>query len=240
MRAVVIVPTYNEAENITSIVGRILEALPDANVLVVDDASPDGTAAIVETLRERDPRVDLRRRPAKDGLGSAYIETFSHLAARADVDVVCTIDADFSHDPAMLPSLVAEAERSDVVVGSRYMPGGRIEGWSRWRRAISWGGNVYARIVARVPVRDLTSGFVCFKRPVFERIPLETVTSSGYAYTIESKCLAYRAGARIQEIPITFVERRGGRSKFSARIVAEGVLAPWRVRVPRRGRDGRR
>lgn len=230
MRTVVVVPTYNEADNIEPVLERVLEALPSCSVLVVDDSSPDGTAKIVRTVAEREPRVDIWERPEKRGLGSAYIDTFRRLAESSDADVVCTIDADLSHDPAALRELIAAIDDHDVVVGSRYIDGGRIAGWTFGRRVLSYAGNVYARLVSRVPVRDLTSGLVCFRLAVLRGIDLASIHSTGYAYTIESKCLAYKAGARTREVPITFVERRGGRSKFSARIVGEGVLAPWRSR----------
>jgi dolichol-phosphate mannosyltransferase len=230
MRAIIVVPTYNEAENIRLLLPQILAAVPRARVLVVDDNSPDGTASVVRELRNDNPEIELHERPGKLGLGSAYAEVFLRLVRASDVDAVCTMDADFSHDPAVLPKFLEEIRDVDLVIGSRYVRGGRVEGWSVWRRLLSRGGNLYARLVSRVPVRDLTSGFACFRRTALERIPLLTLHSSGYAHLIEMKGLAHQAGARIKEVPIAFAERRHGSSKLNWAIVREGLVAPWRIR----------
>jgi dolichol-phosphate mannosyltransferase len=229
----VVLPTYNEAENVSSLIPEVVAVLPHARIVVVDDNSPDGTADGVRRIQASYPQVELRTRPLKLGLGSAYVETFLELRRCTDVDVVCTMDSDFSHDPRALLAMLDEIVESDVVIGSRYVPEGSIHGWHAGRRLLSKLGNAYARIVAGAGVRDLTSGLVCFRREILSRMPLEKIHSSGYAYTIESKCLALRAGARLKEVPIRFVERRGGRSKLTPSIVTEGVLAPWRVRLDR-------
>jgi dolichol-phosphate mannosyltransferase len=230
MRVLIVVPTYNEADNIRLLLPRILAAVPRARLLVVDDNSPDGTAAVVRELQHHNCQIELRERSRKLGLGSAYAEIFLQLVRSSDVDVVCTMDADFSHDPAVLPTFLEEIHDFDVVIGSRYVAGGRVEGWSLWRRVLSRGGNLYARLVSGVPARDLTSGFTCFRRTVLDRIPLVTLHSSGYAHLMEMKGLAHHAGARIKEVPICFTERRYGSSKISWAIIREGLVAPWRIR----------
>ena len=230
MRVVLIIPTYNEAQNIAEIVPRAVAALPDAEIRIVDDSSPDGTADVVRELQQTYAQISLSVRPAKTGLGSAYVETFADLVRRDDVDAVCTMDADFSHSPDVLPSLVAALATHDLVVGSRYVSGGEIECWQAWRRVLSGVGNVYASAVAGVPIRDLTSGLVAFRRTILAAVDLSRISSSGYAYTIESKCLAVAAGGRAIEIPISFGERRRGRSKIDLATIREGVIAPWRMR----------
>lgn len=226
-------PTFNERGNIEPLLSSIVEFVPQAHLLVVDDASPDGTADVVRAMEQRLPRLELLQRRAKTGLGSAYVEAFRRLLTDADVGRVVTMDADFSHPPRLLPALIAASEGCDVVVGSRYVAGGTIVGWERWRRMLSSFGNRYARLVTGVPIHDLTAGFVCFRREALERIDLARIDSAGYAYTIESKCLAYWAGARVREIPIAFEERRRGESKIGSSVILEGVLAPLRVRMRR-------
>lgn len=227
---VVVIPTYNERDTVGVLVPEIFARVPDARVLVVDDSSPDGTAEVVRQMQFDRPNLDLLVRPSKEGLGRAYVDAFHRVLESPDVQTVTTMDADCSHAPEALPTLLAAAEEYDVVVGSRYVPGGRVERWEWWRRALSRGGNLYARSVVRVPIRDITSGFVCFRRVVLEKIDWDRVTSRGYAYTIESKYLAFKTGARVTEVPITFRQRRGGESKITNGIVREGLAAPWLVR----------
>jgi dolichol-phosphate mannosyltransferase len=222
-----VLPTYNEAGNVESVVAQSLAKLPDdARVLIVDDGSPDGTGAIADRLAaERPGRVEVLHRPAKGGLGPAYIAGFRHALA-GGAGFVLEMDADFSHDPADLPRLLAAMDRADLAVGSRYVPGGGVEAWSPSRRLLSRGGSAYARRVLGLGVRDLTGGFKCFRREVLEQINLDTVVSKGYAFQVEMTFRAARCGFRIAEVPIVFHDRREGASKMTAAIAAEAV---WRV-----------
>lgn len=229
----IIVPTYNERENIGPLVREIFQVLPGAKVLVVDDQSPDGTAREVETAQRVYPNLHLHVRAKKMGLGSAYIEAFRKLLATEKFETVTTMDADFSHSPRYLPQMHAMAAQYDVVIGSRYVDGGGTSGWSRRRQLLSLAGNNYARAIAGVPVKDLTSGFVTFRRTALEKLPLARIHSTGYAYTIESKCLAILTGASVKEMPILFTERRRGASKLSWSILVEAASSPWRVRSSR-------
>lgn len=233
MKDVILIPTYNERELIGDLIEEVFRVVPDAIVMVIDDNSPDDTAGAVCELQERYPGLQLHVRPEKRGLGSAYVEVFTKLVPDESIRTITTMDADWSHHPRHLPELLRESEHADVVIGSRYVDGGSVPDWELWRRLLSWGGNMYARVVAGVPIRDLTAGFVCFHRTLLARIDLSQIHSEGYAYTIESKVFAHRLGARIREIPITFEERRGGESKISHHIIREGLLAPWRIRFMR-------
>ncbi len=224
-----ILPTYNEAENIEPLVRAVLPRLASTEVehtiLVVDDSSPDGTGQIAKRLADEFEQVRVLHRPHKQGLGRAYLAGFS--AALADgAELVLEMDSDFSHDPADLPRLIAAAGAADLVLGSRYVPGGGVENWGIVRRALSRGGSAYARLLLGVPVRDLTGGFKCFHRRVLETIDLEDVHADGYGFQIELTYKAVRAGFTVAEVPITFRERRVGRSKMTARIALEAV---WKV-----------
>jgi len=226
----VIVPTYNERENLEALTVEISRQLPTADILVVDDGSPDGTGALADALHERDPRIEVLHRPAKLGLGTAYLAGFRHGLARGYAYLI-EMDCDFSHDPKYLPILLERARAgADLVLGSRYVAEGGTRNWSWGRRAISRGGNLYARAVLGLPVDDLTGGFKCFRRAVLEQIGLDEVRSEGYAFQIEMTYRAWRRGFRIQELPIVFVDRRVGQSKMSRRIVGEAVWMVWRVR----------
>jgi len=222
-----VLPTYNEAGNVESVVAQSLAQLPeDARVLVVDDASPDGTGAIADRLAAEHPdQVEVLHRTGKRGLGPAYIAGFRR-ALSGGAGLVLEMDADFSHDPADLPRLLAAAERADLVIGSRYVAGGRVEAWSASRRLLSRGGSAYARRVLGLDVRDLTGGFKCFRREVLEAIDLDGVDSKGYAFQVEMTYRAARRGFRVAELPIVFHDRRVGASKMTAAIAAE---AAWRV-----------
>jgi dolichol-phosphate mannosyltransferase len=235
----VVVPTYDEAENVVPLVRAVLAELDgagvDCRVLVVDDASPDGTADLAEALGREDPRVAVLRRPSKQGIGPAYRDGFRR-ALGAGAGLVIEMDCDFSHDPAALPALIAAAADADLALGSRYVPGGGVARWGPLRRAVSRGGCRYAQAILGVPVRDLTGGFKCFRREVLEAIPLDEVTAAGYGFQIEMTYRALLAGFRVVEVPITFTERERGRSKMSRGIVWEAA-----VLVPRlRRRLGRR
>jgi dolichol-phosphate mannosyltransferase len=225
----VVVPTYNERENIVMLLPRILEQ-PRFRVLVVDDNSPDGTADVVAAAAQDDPRVGLLARPSKLGLGTAYIAGFQQALAEG-ADYIFEMDADFSHDPAYLSTLLAAAERgNDLVLGSRYVPGGGTTDWGIMRKCISQGGNVYARLILGLPVRDATGGFRCYRRRVLETIDLNAIRSNGYAFQIEMVYRALQAGFRVGEVPILFPDRRVGKSKMSRRIVLEALINVWRLR----------
>ena len=230
-----VLPTYNEAANIEAIVEAVLAKLPaTGRVLIVDDASPDGTGEIAGRLAERD-RLEVLHRPRKEGLGPAYIAGFRR-ALSAGAGLVLEMDSDFSHDPAYLPRLLDAAGRADVVIGSRYVPGGGVREWSALRQAISRGGSAYARIALGVGVRDLTGGFKCFRREVLEAIDLDAVRSRGYAFQVELTYRAIQHGFKVVEVPIVFRDRKVGESKMGGWIVAE---AAWRVPLLRFLGDGR-
>jgi dolichol-phosphate mannosyltransferase len=241
----VVVPTYDEAENVQPLVRAVLaeldQAAIDARVLVVDDGSPDGTAELAEAVARDDPRVAVLRRDAKAGIGPAYRAGF-HRALAEGAGLVIEMDCDFSHDPAALPGLIRAADRADLVLGSRYVPGGGVARWGPLRRAISRGGCRYAQLMLGVPVRDLTGGFKCFRREVLEAIPLDDVTAAGYGFQVEMTYRALLGGFRVVELPITFTERSRGSSKMSGGIVWEAaVLVPrlrWRLRRQRRVERG--
>jgi dolichol-phosphate mannosyltransferase len=222
----VILPTYNEAENLERIVSAVLERLPPSRrVLIVDDNSPDGTGEIADRLAAAGDSVAVLHRQRKEGLGPAYLAGF-RVALEGGARRIIEMDADFSHDPAYLPELIAATERADLAIGSRYIPGGGVTDWGPLRRFISRGGSAYARIALGLPVRDLTGGFKCFRREVLESINLSTIEARGYAFQVETTYRAIRAGFRVVEVPIVFRDRREGSSKMSKAIVAEAM---WRV-----------
>jgi dolichol-phosphate mannosyltransferase len=222
----VVLPTYDEAANIEAVVDAVLAKIPaSARVLVVDDNSPDGTGEIAARIAAAEERVEVLRRPRKEGLGPAYLAGFRHALA-AGAGLVLEMDADFSHDPAYLPRLLDAADRADLVIGSRYVPGGGLRDWSALRQAISRAGSTYARLALGVGVRDLTGGFKCFRREVLEAIDLDSVGSRGYAFQVELTYRAIRQGFEVLEVPIVFRDRRAGDSKMGGWIIAE---AAWRV-----------
>jgi dolichol-phosphate mannosyltransferase len=226
---VVVVPTYNEADNIAQLLPQIL-AYPRFRALVVDDASPDGTGVQVAALSRDEPRIGLLSRAGKLGLGSAYIAGFRRALAEG-AEYIFEMDADFSHDPRYLPALLDAAEQgSDLVIGSRYVSGGGTTDWGLVRRLISRGGNIYAGLILGLPVADSTGGFRCYKRQVLETIDLGAVRSNGYAFQIEMAYRVLRAGFTIGEVPIIFPDRRVGQSKMSRRIVIEALINVWRLR----------
>ena len=227
-----ILPTYNEAENIGPMVHAARASLrPDDRILIVDDNSPDGTGQLADQLAAEVPNVEVLHRPGKQGLGRAYLAGFEHALATG-ADFVLEMDSDFSHDPADLPRLIETAEHgADLVLGSRYVPGGSVTDWGLLRRLISRGGSWYARVVLGVKVRDLTGGFKCFRRAVLEALDLNAVHADGYGFQIELTYRTIKAGFRVVEIPIVFRDRRVGQSKMNARIALEAV---WKVPALRR------
>jgi dolichol-phosphate mannosyltransferase len=228
-----VLPTYNEAENLESLVETARAKLPpSAQVLVVDDGSPDGTGELADRLATAHDNVRVLHRPRKEGLGPAYIAGFRE-ALEGGAGLVLEMDADFSHDPAYLPRLLDAAKRADLVLGSRYVAGGGVSDWGPLRRAVSRGGSTYARWVLGVGVRDLTGGFKCFRREVLEAIDLDAISTRGYAFQVEMTYRAIRQGFEVVEVPIIFRERRVGTSKMDLSIVAEAV---WRLPLLRFGR----
>jgi dolichol-phosphate mannosyltransferase len=228
VKAVVCLPTYNERENLE----RMVEALADkgVSVLVIDDNSPDGTGELADRLAAQHDHVEVLHRPRKEGLGPAYLAGFAQALADPEVELVLEMDADFSHNPDDVPRLIAAAKDADLVLGSRYVKGGSIGSWGALRRFVSAGGSLYARILLGVPVHDLTGGFKCFHRRVLETLDLAAVDSRGYAFQIETTYRTLRAGFRVVEVPITFVDREHGGSKMSRTIVLEAI---WKVPVLR-------
>ena len=226
-RAVLCLPTYNERENLEPMIqalGQVLDTAQD-RVLVIDDASPDGTGEIADRLAAELPWVSVLHRPAKEGIGPAYIAGL-RWALGEDAELVLEMDCDFSHSPADVPRLISAAADADLVLGSRYVPGGGTENWGLMRRFVSRGGCLYAQILLGMRVRDLTGGFKCFRRAALETIDLDALSAHGYAFQIEATYRVRRAGLRVVEIPITFVERRAGASKMTGAIVAEAI---WKV-----------
>ena len=228
----VVLPTYNEADNLAAIAAGILAALPAATLLVVDDASPDGTGRIADELAAADPRIRVRHRAAKQGLGRAYLDGFG-VALAGGARHVVQMDADWSHDPAVLPSIVAgvAAGEADLVIGSRYTDGGGVVDWGLARRLISRGGSLFARTVLVLGPHDLTGGFKAWRAETLEAIPFDGIHAGGYVFQIEMTYRASRAGARIREVPITFRDRRVGQSKMSRRIVVEALVVVVQLRL---------
>jgi dolichol-phosphate mannosyltransferase len=236
-RALVIIPTYNEAENISAIVPRILAQDASLEVLVVDDNSPDGTGRVVGEMSTADSRVHVLHRARKMGLGSAYIAGF-RWAIEQGYDYVFEMDADFSHDPEALPEFLREVRDHDVVLGSRYLNGVTVVNWPLSRLILSLGANIYTRIVTGLPIKDSTGGFKCFRRSVLEALPLHLIQSDGYAFQIEVNFHCWKRRFRIKEIPILFVDRRVGTSKMSRHIIWEAVWMVWRLRFRPKRRLG--
>ena len=230
-RAVLCLPTYNERENLEQMIealGGVLDTTVD-RVLVIDDSSPDGTGEIADRLASEQPWVSVLHRETKEGIGPAYVAGFQR-ALSEGAELVLEMDCDFSHDPADVPRLIAAAADADLVLGSRYAPGGGTANWGFLRRIVSRGGCLYAQVILGLGVRDLTGGFKCFRREALESIDLDALSAHGYAFQIEATYRVKRAGLRVQEVPITFVERRAGASKMTGSIVAEAM---WRVPVLR-------
>ena len=224
-RVLVVIPTYQERDNLGPVVARLHAAVPDADVLVVDDASPDGTGDLADEMAAADPRVTVLHREGKQGLGAAYLAGFAE-ALRRDYQIVVEMDADGSHPPEDLPALLAALDDADVVLGSRYVPGGVVRNWPARRQLISRAGNLYSRVALGVPIKDITAGFRVFRRQVLEELDLDQVASQGYCFQIDMAWRAVLAGFRVREVPITFTERQRGASKMDTSIVVEAL---WRV-----------
>ncbi|MFP5224254.1 MAG: polyprenol monophosphomannose synthase [Actinomycetota bacterium] len=240
MSAVVVLPTYNEAEMLAVTVAAIRDAAPEVRILIADDASPDGTGDIADDLAAGDARIQVHHRPGKQGLGRAYLDSFKLLLADESVHAILEMDADGSHDASDVPRLIAALGRCDLAIGSRYVPGGRTQGWSRAREALSRFGNRYARRALGLPVRDSTSGFRAYSRRALSALDLDSVTSDGYGFQIEMAWRTWLNGFEICEVPICFTERRAGSSKMSRAIVLEALVTVARWAAQRRRPEGPR
>jgi len=228
MRPLVIVPTYNERDNLPALLEQLL-MLDGLRILVVDDSSPDGTGRIADEYAAANrSRVQVLHRTGKRGLGRSYIDGM-YLALRTDATHICQMDADLSHNPVDVPRLIAATEQAEFAIGSRYVPGGRIENWPARRRMLSAFANRYIRAITKLTIRDCTSGFRCWRREALEQLPLASIRSDGYAFIVELAWEASKAGFKCGEIPITFVERRKGASKLSTRVIVESAILPWRL-----------
>jgi len=234
-RVLVVIPTYDERENLEWIVGRVRSAVPEVDVLVVDDGSPDGTGELADRLAATDPQVSVLHRTEKAGLGAAYLHGF-RVALERGYDVVGEMDADGSHQPEQLPLLLAALRDADLVIGSRWVPGGSVVNWPLSRKVLSVGGNAYARMLLGIPVRDVTAGYRLFRRSTLERIDLESVESAGYIFQTDLAFRTVRAGLRVVEVPIEFVERVRGESKMSRDVATESLrrITTWGLRERRR------
>jgi len=230
-RVLIVTPTYNERDNLEVFLNGVFEVVPHAHVLVVDDNSPDGTGALADEIAMRDPRVLVLHRPGKLGLGSAYLDAFRR-GLDEGYEVFFEMDTDLSHDPRYLPDFLQAIEQgADVVIGSRNVPGGGVEGWGVGRHALSKGGSLYSRAILGLSVKDLTSGYKAFRADVLRVIELDQVRSEGYSFQIELTYRALRRGFRVVEVPIVFVDRRAGQSKMSRRIFAEAIMMVWKLRL---------
>lgn len=231
VESLVVIPTYNERENIERLVGQLLALPLDLHVLVVDDNSPDGTGAFVEEWTKREPRIHVLHRPGKLGLGGAYIAGFKWALAGTDARYLFEMDADFSHDPAAIPAFLDLIPGADLVIGSRYVKGVTVVNWPLSRLILSITANVYTRVITGMPLHDATAGFKCFRRTVLEALPLDDIKSDGYSFQIEMHFHAWKRGFRIVEMPIIFTDRLVGQSKMSRRIVWEAAFMVWKLRI---------
>jgi len=229
-RGMIIMPTYNERDNLALVAEKVLAVEPGLWLTIVDDNSPDGTGQLADELAARYERVRVIHRPGKLGLGTAYVAGFGYALAQG-MDYVLEMDADLSHGPEYLPGFLERLEHYDAVFGSRYVPGGGTTHWGLGRRVISRGGSLYARLILGLPLHDCTGGFNAFRREVLEALDLGSITSSGYSFQIELKYRCVRRGFRVTEMPINFVDRRAGRSKMSMRIFLEAMVKVWQLRL---------
>jgi len=230
MNAIVVIPTYNEIENIHLILDAVHDVVPEMHILIVDDNSPDGTATAVKQRMATDPRIHILERPGKNGLGTAYCEGFA-VALRDNFDIICQMDADFSHNSQVLKQFLHELETSDVVIGSRYYSGVNVVNWPMSRLLLSYAANVYTRFVTGMPIKDATGGFKGFRAEILRKIDLTKIRSNGYAFQIEVNFRAWRLGARMKEISIIFVDRVNGVSKMSKNIIFEAAILVWKLRL---------
>jgi dolichol-phosphate mannosyltransferase len=230
LEALIVIPTYNEIENIGQLLKDVLSLRPDLYILVVDDNSPDGTGSLVDEFAAREKRVHALHRPGKLGLGSAYIKGFKWALAETDAKYIFEMDADFSHDPAAIPEFLERIKNADLVIGSRYLTGVTVVNWPLSRLILSVGANIYTKLVTGMPLKDATGGFKCFRRHVLEALPLDRIKSDGYSFQIEMNFHTWRRKYRVIEMPIVFVDRRVGTSKMSRRIIYEAAFMVWKLR----------
>jgi len=230
MKTLIIIPTYNELENLPRLLPEVLAKDDSIDILIVDDNSPDGTAGFIEKEMQTNSRLHLIKRPSKQGLGTAYIAGFKY-ALQNNYDYIFEMDADFSHDPNEILKFLAEIKNADLVIGSRYVTGVNVINWPMRRLLLSWFANLYTRFITGMPVHDATGGFKCFRKEVLEKINLDKVRSNGYAFQIEMNFKAWKNGFKVKEIPIIFVDRVKGKSKMSKKIVREAVTMVWKLRV---------
>lgn len=232
MKDVVLIPTYNEKKNIGQLIGEVFSLHPEVYIFVIDDNSPDGTAAVVEKLITRHSHLFLLRRAKKEGLGRAYIYALEQLRGDKTIRSLTTMDADGSHQPCYLGNLIGRIDEFDLVVGSRYIQGGEVKNWNLGRRLLSCWANIYINLICGVGIKDMTAGFQCFRRELVEKMNLSELRSVGYAFQLEIKFFAVKKfGAHCLEVPIVFLEREGGGSKMSWSIVKEGLMTPWRMLI---------
>ncbi len=231
MKSVVVIPTYNEAENLKNMVSALFSLnIPDLHLLIVDDNSPDGTGRLADDIHQENPGVDVIHRSGKLGLGSAYIQGFKHAIANG-ADLIGQMDCDFSHEPVKLIELIQQATAgADVAIGSRYVPGGKLDdAWPVWRKALSGFGNQYARFILGLKVKDVTAGFKVWRKEILSKMPLDKIKSNGYVFQVEMIYVATRLGAKVVEIPIYFADRKFGQSKMSFRIQVEAAIRVWKL-----------
>ncbi|MBK8803531.1 MAG: polyprenol monophosphomannose synthase [Fibrobacteres bacterium] len=231
-KTLIVVPTYNEKDNITELLDTLMGFPQTVHVLVVDDGSPDGTGNIVEARTRETPRVHLMRRAGKMGLGSAYVAGFRWALAR-DYERIFEMDADFSHDPKYVPEMLEMAEKADLVIGSRYLTGVNVVNWPMSRLLLSWFANKYAKFVSGLPIADCTAGFKCFRREALESVDFDSIAAGGYGFQIEMNYKVWKKGFKLAEVPIVFVDRRAGVSKMSGKIIREALLLVVRLRLGR-------
>ncbi len=229
MRNVIIIPTYNERENIKALIPLVFKLIPTISIVVADDNSPDGTAVAVIELKKQYLNLSLISRKQKDGLGKAYINAFLQILQDKDIRSVIMMDADFSFQLRYLPEMIKKSEDYSVVIGSRYVSGSKIIGWGLWRKVLSFFGNFYCNIILRMPIHDYTCGFNVISAEFLRKVDFSEMDASGYAFILELKYLLHKSGATFFEVPIIFVDRIEGKSKISSHIISEGVLAPWKM-----------
>ena len=230
MKKIVIIPTYNEIENIEGIINAVWENVEDMHILIVDDNSPDGTAARVKEMQKDSSQLHLKERPGKMGLGTAYCDGFKY-ALNEGFDVLMEMDADFSHDPKDIPRFLEEIKDHDLVIGSRYTKGVNVVKWPLSRLILSYGANLYTKVITGMPVQDATGGFKCFRAETLRNIDLDQIKTNGYGFQIEMNFRSWKNGARIKEIPIIFIDRRAGQSKMNKSIIYEAMFLVWKLRL---------
>lgn len=229
MKTVIVIPTYNEKKNIELLIPVIFKKVPDVNILVVDDNSPDGTAKVIASMIKRFPKLSILNRKGKEGLGKAYAHAFSEVLKDPEVGIVVMMDADFSHNPDYLPTMLDKVSDGGVVIGSRYIKNGKIVGWGLHRRLLSLGGNWYCRTITRMPITDCTGGYNAISASLLRKIDTDALTLSGYAFIMGLKYTLFIYGAHFTEVPIVFNDRVHGVSKISNKIIKEGIIAPWKM-----------